>query len=549
MTETHLDALVVGAGFGGIHMLRSFLNIGLRCRAVDKYTDLGGTWHANRYPGVMSDSYSHMYRFTADRDDFLDASFTKNYLTRDEIVAYLNHVVDKNSLREHMQLSTEVLSAEWDDAAKRWRVPCSTGDVFVVKYLVTSLGLFGKNKLPDIPGLADGKFKGRVMHSAAWDRNYDIDGKRVGIIGSGSTGIQLTVASASKAKELHCFIRNPQYSVPAGIRDITPNERRKINNSYDDIRRQIYESKTSSGFAEPSRTALSVSREEREQIFEDLWRLGGGFRFLWGGFSDIGLNLEANEEACIFLRKKILQIVRDPVKAKALLPREPYARRPPCDDGYYECFNRDNVHIVDIHAAPITQLEERGIRTADGVLHELDILALATGFEAVDGPYKALQNGIKGRGGKQLTEHWDSVGGASAYMGVFVSDFPNFFIVNGPQVPVANVPTAIEVQANFILDVLREQVAKGNSDTIEITPEIEAQWIASNNNIGAGMVANKVSSWTSGRIVTNGTTQSNGTAESNGKPPHNHFFLPGIKAYVALTKDIKANNYPGFVFS
>lgn len=476
-----------------------------------------------------------MYQFSADKDDFLSWPWSKNYLTRDEIVRYLNHVVDKNSIREHMQFSTEVLSAAWDDGAQRWRVMCSAGQVFVVKYLATALGLFGRNKLPDIPGLADTKFKGRVMHSAAWDRNIDLDGKRVGIIGSGSTGIQLTVACSSKVRELRCFVRTPQYTVPAGIRDISADERRKINTSYDDIRRHIYASKTASGFAEPSRTTMSVPPEEREQIYEDLWRLGGGFRFLWGGFSDIATSPEANEEACKFIRKKIRQIVQDPVKAEFLVPKEPYARRPPCDDGYYDCFNRDNVIPVDIRKAPITGLEETGLRTADGVLHELDILILATGFEAIDGPYKAIQGGIKGRNGESLIDHWAE--GAAAYMGLFVSGFPNLFIINGPHVPVANVPSAIEVQVDFLEELLRQKAIEGNASTIEVTPETEAEWIESCNNVGANMITHKVSSWTTGKVNT------------AGKAPHNQFYLPGIKGYSTLSKEVKATGYPGFAFS
>ncbi|KAH7137422.1 cyclohexanone monooxygenase [Dactylonectria estremocensis] len=534
MTVNYLDALIVGAGFGGLYTLRSFQKLGFKCKVVDKYVDLGGTWHANRYPGVMSDSYSWMYRFSEDKEDFTTWPYTRNYLTRDEILHYLNTFVDKHSLRDHLKLSTEVLSAEWDSATQRWRVACSTGQVYVVKFLVTSLGLFGRNKLPDIPGLVEGNFKGKVMHSAAWDRNVDIEGKRVGIIGSGSTGIQLTVAVAPRVRELRSFIRHAQYTVPAGIHHVSPEERQKINDSYDEIRKQIFASNTASGFIEPTRASSSVSPEERDQIYEQLWKLGGGFRFVWGGFSDLSTSVEGNQAACDFMRNKIRQIVQDPAKLDVLLPKEPYARRPPCDDGYYECFNRENVIPVDIQATPITQVEETGIRTADGTLHELDILVLATGFEAVDGPYKAIQDGIKGRDGESLIDHWAE--GPSAHMGIFVAGFPNFFIVNGPHVPVANVPTAIEVEITFLTDLLRDKVLNGKSNTVEITPKTEADWIQSCNNDTAGRITQGVSSWTTGK------------AKSD-KPPPNLFFLPGIREYVARAKDLKDNDYPGFIFT
>lgn len=530
MSETHIDSLVVGAGFSGIYQLYSLLQHGMNCKLIDTAPDVGGTWYWNQYPGAMSDTYSFLYRYSWDKEDLQSYPWPKNYVVRDDILGYLKHVVEKYKLRDNMQFETEMVSAEWDEELSKWRVRCTTGDVFVVQYLITGLGLVSKKNYPDIPGIADGIFRGPLVHSAEWDPRVDIRDKRVGLIGCGSTGIQITVAIAGEVQELRCFIRHPQYTVPTGLRVVPPEERKRINDTYDHIWSQARESNTAFGFEESARPTMSVSAEEREKIFEDLWQQGNGFRFMFGGFGDMMTNPEANEEACKFLRRKITQIVRDPAKAAVLTPHDYHARRPPCDNGYYESFNQDNVFAVDVKKTPITRIEERGIVTADGKLHELDIIIFATGFEAVDGSYRGIRDGIKGRGGVSLNEHWAS--GPKAYLGIFVAGFPNLFLLNGPQGPFCNQPPAIEKNVEFITCLLRERKGIANDAVIETTAEAEALWNETCNTLASHTIFDKVESWITGTNIP-------------GAKPSTRFYYGGLKDYLARLKDIRNEDYRG----
>ena len=347
-----------------------------------------------------------------------------------------------------MQFKTELLSAEWNESEGRWIVGLSTGETVRVKYLVTGLGLLSKTNFPAIPNLD--KFKGQLYHTANWPQDADLKGKRVGVIGNGSTGVQLITALAKQeeVKKLLCFQRNPQYTVPAGNGVLSRQERQEINENYKEIWEKAKDSLFAFGFEETSRPTFSVSPEEREQIYEEAWRMGNGFRFMFWTFGDISVDEKANIEAQEFIKKKIRQTVKDPEKARKLCPTELYARRPLCDSGYYEQFNRENVDIVDIKTNPITELTAEGVKTADGKVYELDVLICATGFDAVDGNYTRIA--IKGRNGESLKDHWSTIGPTS-YLGIMVSNFPNLFMILGPNGPFSNLPPAIEAQYVFSL--------------------------------------------------------------------------------------------------
>ncbi|OGM48130.1 cyclohexanone monooxygenase [Aspergillus bombycis] len=515
--EHHLDALVVGTGFGGIYTLYSLLKEGLNVKAIDAAGDVGGTWYWNRYPGALSDTWSHLYRFLFDHELLQSYPWKKWYLTQPEILEYLRHVVERYDLRKHMQFNTKMQSAAWNDTTKTWKVQCETGDVFHVRYLFTALGLLVKAHYPDIPGMD--KFKGKINHTSAWNPGVDLENKRVGVVGVGSSGVQVVTAIADKVKSLHVFVRRPQYTVPSGNRDVTPEERALVNKNYPAIITDARTSTFAMGTPESTRQFMSLSPEDREELLERLWQLGNAFQFMFGGFSDIATNEAANEEVCRFLRKKI---------AGTLWPATL------CDDGFYEKFNKENVFAVDLKKNPIAEATPSGIRMADGTTHELDVIIFATGFDAVDGTYAMVD--IRGRDGKNLYDLWKPTG-PSTYVGMSVHGFPNLLLVNGPHMAFANIPTSGETNTEFIMDLVRraEEISKqtGRPCEIEALEEAERAWTERSRSSIAGTVFEKVPSWLLGKNVA-------------GKAVGVSFYFGGLGTFRAYLADIKAKAFEGF---
>ncbi|RAH70620.1 flavin-containing monooxygenase [Aspergillus aculeatinus CBS 121060] len=552
-TDLDLDALVVGTGFAGIYALHALLQDGLRVAAIDKAGDVGGTWYWNRYPGALSDTWSYLYRYSFDAALLRAYPAPNRYSTQPEVLAYLRHVVARYDLRRHMRFETAMEGAEWDDAAKRWRVRCrgrcrdigtkqgdseKEGEVhytYTVRYLVTALGLLTEPVLPDIPGLKEGAFQGQVVHTAAWDPAVSVAGKRVGVIGVGSSGVQVVTAIADRVASLHVFIRRAQYSVPANDRPVSAAERAAINAAYPALWAEVRASHLGMGFAESSRKFMAVSPADRERILEASWREGNGLQLLFGGFSDLTTDAAANEEVCRFLRRKIRAAVHDPRTAAVLLPREPFARRPLSDAGYYETFNRDHVHAVDVMAHPITQVEARGLRTADGTLYELDILVVATGFDALDGSYARVE--IRGRDpAEDLNARWRR-SGSECYLGCAVSGFPNLLIVSGPMAAFANVPPLTETNVDFLRDLIRraEEITRqsGKPCEIEATHEAERWWTDHCDLTARKTLFAQTPSWMFGANVP-------------GKRPASRLYFGGLGPFRAKLAEIKARGFLGF---
>jgi cyclohexanone monooxygenase len=439
---------------------------------------------------------SYLYRYSWDAEDLQNYPWSRHYVQGPEILAYLNHVVDRHNLRQHICLGTEMISADWSDTEKRWTVKTGTGKIYLTRYLVTALGLLSKQNFPDIPGLKT--FNGTLCHTAAWPQSLDLRDKRVGIIGNGSTGVQVITAIAKDVKQLVCFQRSPQYSVPSGDGPVDPAYRKDINARYDEIWDQVKNSAVAFGFEESTIPAFSVSEDERQRVFEENWRKGNGFRFMFGTFCDISYDEDANKAAADFIKSKIKDTVKDQEKARKLLPTERYARRPLCDGGYYEQFNRENVDIVSLRETPIAEVTSTGIKTSDGKLHELDIIVFATGFDAVDGNYTRLA--IKGRDGQSLKERWASTGPTS-YLGVSVPNFPNLFMITGPNGPFTNLPPTIETHVEFIAGAIAAAENTTNSPVIEALPDAEEDWTRLCDEVSANSLFRKVESWIFGRNV------------------------------------------------
>jgi len=372
----------------------------------------------------MSDSHSYIFRYSFDKEDLQTyQGWPERYVKQPEVLAYLRHIVDRHDLRKDLQFNTALLRAHFDDENNVWEIETSRGN-FTVRYLITALGLLSKSNVPDIPGL--NTFEGEMYHSSQFPDHYDFSTKRVGVIGSGSTGVQIISAVSKSVGRLISFQRHPQYSVPAGDGPVSKEERAEINKNYDQIWDHVRNSVTAMGVNESTTPAMSVSAEERHRVFQEAWDKGNGFRFMFETFSDITTSEEANEAAASFIRGKIAEIVQDSEKRRMLTPHDLYARRPLCDPGYYQAFNQENVDIVHIGETPIVEITPKGIRTS-AEEYELDVLILATGFDAVDGNFNRTT--IQGRNGISLKEHWQY--GPSSYLGVFVPGFPNMFMITG----------------------------------------------------------------------------------------------------------------------
>lgn len=398
--EQQFDVLIVGAGFGGICQAYSLRNMGLSIKLIDSLPDVGGTWLTNIYPGALSDTESFVYRFFWDQEDHKSHPWNRRYLRQPEILAYLNRIVAKHDLRKYMQFNTEMLSARWDQATSTWEIKTNTNEMFRVRYFIPALGVLSKVYLPDIPGVST--FKGSFTHSSSWPKDLDVRNKRIGVIGCGASGVQIITNTAPVVQSLTAFIRHPQFTVPNNDRQLSPTHMKWLDENYDRIREQVNSSFSGFGFVESNRPFFSLPPERRQELLEDQWNNGNGMHFLMESFNDVVTNEKANEEVCDFLRNKIRHIVKDPEKARKLIPDELFARRPVSNDGYYETFNRKNVSIVDLKEHPIKAITPEGILTADGMVHELDVVVFATGFDAVEG--NIMRVNITGRDAMVLND-------------------------------------------------------------------------------------------------------------------------------------------------
>ncbi|WP_009476383.1 NAD(P)/FAD-dependent oxidoreductase [Rhodococcus sp. JVH1] len=522
-----LDALVVGAGFGGIYMLYKLRNeLGLDAVAIDKAGGVGGTWYWNKYPGALSDSEGFVYQYSFDRDLYEQTPWKTKFVTQPEILEYLNGVVDRYSLREHIQLETGMTDAEFDEPSGTWTVRTDRGVTYRCRFLVTGLGLLSATNMPSFPGIET--FEGSLVHTGAWPEDLDLTGKRVGVIGNGSTGNQVITASAPIVAHLTSFQRTPQYSVPAGNRELTPEQIQHHRDNFDAIWDQVHNSSTAMGFVESTVETFSIDEAEREAVYEKAWNEGGGFRFMFETFGDIATDEDANEEAAKFIRRKIAEVVKDPETARKLTPTDLYARRPLCDSGYYETFNRPNVTLVNVKENPIAKVTEKGIVTEDGILHELDVLVCATGFDAVDGNYVRVD--IRGRGGETLKEHWSD--GPTSYLGMTTAGFPNMFMILGPNGPFTNLPPSIETQVEWIGDAVRH-VSATDAGWIDVKPDTEAEWTQTCTDIANQTLFSKAAGWIFG-------------ANIPGKKRTVLFYLGGLKEYRSTLAAESSAGYPSY---
>lgn len=478
-SENTVDAIVIGAGFGGLSATYRLRELGLRVQSFEKGTDVGGTWYWNRYPGARTDSEASIYRLTFFDDLYGPWRYRERFPAQPEVHEYLTAVADKLELRKHYRFSTEVVAAHWHDDEARWHLDTGDGEHWVAKYLVSAAGIMSVPLKPTIPGLEH--FTGRVLHTADWPRDEVVDftGKRVAIFGTGSTGIQVLPEVATDAARVTVYQRTPNYSVPMNNAPLTDEDHANFVASLPQIRKAVRHHPFSMPYEFSGRSALDVSEEERRAIYEEAWEKGG-FRFLVESFDDIAADLSANDTASEFIRSKIREIVRDQKTAEMLSPTYPYTvKRPPSGTAFFEAFNRDSVDLVDLRETPIVRATETGIETADGE-REFDVIVLATGFDFLTGALKRID--IRGREGVALKDRWKDE--LNVYLSVTVNQFPNLFIIGGPLYPGGNWPTVAEQITQFVTKLVDHAEHTG-AEAVEVRADVERAWVDHCNEIAA----------------------------------------------------------------
>ncbi len=524
------DALVIGAGFSGLYQLHCLRDrLGLSARLLEAGAGVGGTWYWNRYPGARCDSESHSYCYSFSDELMREWEWSERYPGPPEILRYLNHVADRFDLKRDIRFNTKVSAAHYDETANLWRVKTEAGEKFTAQFLITAVGCLSSANIPTIPGLDT--FMGRWYHTGQWPHEgVDFSGKRVGLIGTGSTGIQAAPVIAETAAHLTVFQRTANYSVPARNGPLTPEFKRYVRENSAEIRKVMHASLNGHPWLVAERSALETSPAERQALYEAAWE-NGGLRFR-ATFRDLVTDNAANVTASEFIRAKIREIVKDPATAAKLADIDhPYAaKRPPIDTDYFETFNRDNVALVDVRAAPIERITAQGIRTQDDE-YPLDIIVFATGFDGITG--SLLRMDITGRDDLTLAEAWRA--GPRNYLGLQVAGFPNLFTVTGPGSPsvLCNMPVAIEQHVEWITDCIAHMREHGLT-RIEPSEDATDSWVAQVNAAAEATVLPQAKhSWYLG-------------ANIPGKP---RVFMPyagGMAHYRKICADVAARNYEGF---
>ncbi len=525
------DVIIVGAGISGLYMLYRMRRLGLSVRVIEAGGGLGGTWYWNRYPGARCDTDTLEYSYSFDEDLQQEWEWPERYPTQPEILKYLNHVADRFELRRDIKFDTRVEAAHYDEAGRQWRIATDDGAEMAARFLVMATGSISAPNIPAIDGMDS--FRGPIHHTARWPHEgVDLSGKRVGVIGTGSSAVQAIPVIAEQAAQLTVFQRSPQWSVPAHNRPSDPEMVAEIKADYAGFRaRNRLESGAQlSHIPANDFSALDLSEDERQRVLEARWQLGG-FPF-FGAFNDITVNPDSNKVTADFVRGKIGEIVEDPDLVDMLTPEYTiHCKRPVLDSGYFETYNRSNVLLVDINAAPIQAITPDGIRTTDAD-YDLDLIVLATGFDAMTGAL--LRIDIRGRDGLPLSDAWAS--GPVNYLGLQVSGFPNLFTITGPGSPsvLTNMMVAIEQHVEWVTDCIAFMVENGHA-SIEATEEAQEAWVAHVNEVADATLWVSCQNWYQGHNIP-------------GKPKV-FMPLPGFPPYVEKCEEVVANGYEGFILA
>ena len=522
------DAVVVGAGFAGLYTLHRLRQQGLSVRVFEAGSGVGGTWFWNRYPGARCDVESLDYQYSFSDELLHEWKWSERYPRQDELLAYLNHVADRFELRQDIQLNTRVTRAAFDEAATRWTLETDQGDRVSASYVVMATGCLSAARVPAFEGLDT--FQGEWHHTGAWpDEGVDFSGKRVAVIGTGSSGIQSIPVIAEQAEELLVFQRTANYSVPAFNRPLTAQAEKEGVEHFAERRQFTQESFLGLSVPANDKSALEVSPEERRALYEERWQMGG--LPMYGAFTDIMVDERANETAKEFFRDKIQEMVTDPDVAEKLIPKGyPFGGKRICvEAGYFATFNRNNVALIDITEEPIRRITPTGILAGD-TEHPVDVIVFATGFDAMTGALLAID--IRGRGGRTLQEKWSE--GPRTYLGIATAGFPNLFLITGPGSPsvFSNMVVSIEQHVDWIADAIA-RLRKDGVQLMEADPAAEDAWVDHVNAVANSTLLPRANSWYMGANVP-------------GKPRIFMPYLGGVGAYRQTCDEVAANGYDGF---
>jgi cyclohexanone monooxygenase len=528
--SAEVDLVVVGAGFAGLYALYSAREAGLSAKVLERGAGVGGTWYWNRYPGARCDtpSLDYSYSFSPELQD--DWDWSERYATQPEILRYLEHVADRFDLRRDIELECEVIAATFDSDSARWLIETADGRQYLAQFVIMATGNLSTLNLPPLDGLE--QFEGRRLHTAQWPREgVDLSDRVVGVLGTGSTGIQVIPELARHAKRLLVFQRTANFSLPARHQRFGADDLRLARSGYAQRRRQARESRFGAAFDPPTQKALEVSDRERLEIYESAWSAGGD-AVIWASFTDTLDDLASNTTAAEFVRDKIRGSVTDPRVAEMLTPTtHPIGTKRICiDAGYYETFNRPNVRLVDVSATPIVSITPTGVQTTSELL-PCDDLVFATGFDAITGTLLAID--IRGRDGVRLSERWAD--GPSTYLGLAVPGFPNMFMVTGPGSPgvLSNMVHSIEQHVEWITACMAAARRRG-CDQVEATPEAARAWDQHIGELAAATLFPLANSWYMG-------------ANIPGKPRRFMNYVAGVGSYRKICDQVADDDYRGFV--
>jgi cation diffusion facilitator CzcD-associated flavoprotein CzcO len=530
--DGNVDLLIVGAGFSGLCMLHKAREMGLRALVLEAADSVGGTWYANRYPGARVDIQSLEYSYSFSEELQQDWHWSERYASQPELLRYANHVADRFDLRDAIRLNTRVTGAHFDHDSRRWLVHCGDGQTMNARFIVLASGPLSAPSTPDFSGLEN--FEGTVLHTARWPHEpVDFSGRRVAVIGTGSSGVQVAPQIAKQAAQLTVFQRTAAYVVPAHNGPLDPAFEERVKSEYADFRARNRRTRGGFGCLVPvnMNSALTATAAEREAAFEARWRIGG-FSLL-GAYGDLLTDMQANEFASEFVRGKIRRAVHDQGVAQRLCPRHAIGCKRLCvGDGYYEIFNQPNVELIDISQVPIESITARGL-IAGNREHAFDTLVLATGFDAVTGTMMRLD--LRGRDGIRIQDKWS--GGPLNYLGLCIAGFPNLFnmVGAGSTSAFTSVMVSIEHHAEWIADCIRWLDAHGHT-SIEADSAAEAAWVERVDSVAQQTIFLSCNSWYMG-------------ANIPGKP---RMFAPlasGFPAYAAHCAAVAERGYEGFILS